>query len=98
MLHHTNEELRTYKSHLGSYTPNQDITLYEHQSKVLAVRKHRELENLRKKYYFMRWGDPIGMIERGGFVPNTRIGAHINTSTIEKLDLPDEETLDIYLR
>lgn len=54
-MHHTNEELRTYKSHLGNYTLNQDITLYEHQSKVLAVQKHRELENLRKKYYFMRW-------------------------------------------
>jgi hypothetical protein len=46
----------------------------------------------------MRWGDPIGMIERGGFVPNTRIGTHIDVSGIEKLDLTGEATLDIYLR
>ena len=72
--------------------------LYEHTGKILAVRKHKELENLKKKYYFMRFGEKIASIEGGVVLFDPFSHRYIDTSGIVRYDLHDEDELDRYLR
>ena len=74
------------------------ITLYEHTGKILAVKKHKELENLKKTYYFMRFGEKIAQNENGTIIFDSFAERYIDTQDVPRYELLDEEELDRYLR
>lgn len=74
------------------------IILYEHTGKILAVKKHKELENLKKQYYFMRFGEKIGQNDNGTILFDAFAHRYIETDSILRYQLQDEEELDRYLR
>ncbi len=74
------------------------ITLYEHTGKILAVKKHKELENLKKTYYFMRFGEKIAQNENGTILFDPFAERYIDTQDMPRYELLDEEELDRYLR
>lgn len=74
------------------------ITLYDHTGKILAVKKHKELENLKKTYYFMRFGEKIAQNENGIILFDPFAHRYIDTTGIPRYELRDEEELDRYLR
>ena len=93
-----NEAIKTYKWHLQGNEISSHIALYEHSGKILAVKSHRELENLRKKYYFMRFGEKIASVEDGVVLFDSFAHRYIDTDSIERYELWDEKILDRYLR
>ena len=62
------------------------------------MKNHRELENLRKQYYFMRFGEKISSIEDGVVLFDPFAHRYIDTSSIDRYTLSDEKMLDRYLR
>ncbi len=95
---HANEEIKTYKWHLHGTTLREDITLYEHTAKILAIKKHRELENLKKQFYFMRFWEKIASIEWWVIVLDPFAHRYIEISDITRYEIHDEQELDRYLR
>lgn len=95
---HVNEEIKTYKWHLSGMKLEEGITLYDHTGKILAVKKHKELENLKKTYYFMRFGEKIAQNENGIILFDPFAHRYIDTTGIPRYELRDEEELDRYLR
>ncbi len=95
---HTNEEIKTYKWHLSGMKLQEGITLYEHTGKILAVQKHRELENLRKQYYFMRFWEKIWQNDNNTLTSDPFAYRYIDTHNILRYELQDEQELDRYLR
>lgn len=96
-IHNTNDEIRTYKSHTNGFEPKEEIVLYEHSGKILAVRKHPELENLKKKYYFMRFGEKIGSVDHGNIHFDPFFYRYLETD-FPIYTINDEIELDEYLR
>lgn len=74
------------------------LTLYEHTGKLLAVKDHPNLEYLRKKYFFMRFGEKIGQKNQDGIVFDVFAHRSINVDSLRTVALKDEEELDKYLR
>jgi 16S rRNA C967 or C1407 C5-methylase (RsmB/RsmF family) len=95
---HVNEELRVYKSNIGGIHLHKDIILYEHTGKILALKKHKELENLRKIFYFMRFGEKIWSHNTGETLLDGWIFRYIDTSSYREYRITDEKELDRYLR
>ncbi len=94
----TNEEIKTYKWHLSGASLQEGIILYEHTGKILAVKKHKELENLKKTYYFMRFGEKMAQNENGTILFDPFAERYIDTQDMPRYELLDEEELDRYLR
>ena len=95
---HINEDIKTYKWHLHGTWIREDIALYEHSGKILAIKKHKELENLRKQFYFMRFGEKIASIEWWVILFDPFSHRYIDIPSIQKYELQDENELDRYLR
>jgi 16S rRNA (cytosine1407-C5)-methyltransferase len=94
----TNEEIKTYKWHLHNTSYKDSIILYEHTGKILAVKKHRELENLRKQFYFMRFWEKIASIEDWVIRFDPFAHRYIDTTARKNYSINNEEELDKYLR
>ena len=46
----------------------------------------------------MRFGEQIGHIDHGKFIPNNRAWKYLDSIDMENIELPDEQSLDDYLR
>ncbi len=73
-----------------------DLTYFRFRDKILSCMCHPELENMRKKYFFMRLGEEVGKIDNGYMLTSCAgrdlpMDDHIHT-------IPDEMMLDRYLR
>ncbi len=95
---HINEEIKTYKWHLHSASIRDGIVLYEHSGKILALKKQKELENLRKQFYFMRFWEKIASIEGWSITLDPFAHRYITLHSTERYDIRDEHELDRYLR
>ena len=73
-----------------------ELTYYRFRDKILASMAHRELENIRKKYFLMRLGEEVGKID-AGYMFTSYAGRDLLLSDPIHT-LPDEVTLDRYLR
>lgn len=93
-----NSDIKTYKWHTLGAKIHDDITLYEHTGKILAVKKHPHIHELLKKYYFMRLGERIAMIENGEVRFDPFALRYIDTADLHRYELRDEIELDRYLR
>ena len=91
-----NTDIKNYKGSLP-YEKKVWISLYEHLGKILAVKDNPYLEFVRKKYYFMRFGEAIGYSENGNIRLDPLSYKHLDTSSIKKIELNDEIQLDRYL-
>lgn len=92
-----NTDIKTWKWSLP-YKENADITLYEHLGKILALKKHPELENIRKKYYFMRFGEAIGYTDSVWKIRiDTFAERYLDMSHLEKYEFKNSLELDKYL-
>ena len=73
-----------------------DLTYFRFRDKILSSITHPELENMRKKYFFMRLGEEVGKID-GGYVLTSYAGRDLPLRD-SIYTIPDEVTLDRYLR
>lgn len=75
-----------------------NISIYSHEWKLLAVKNNEFIDTIRKKYYFMRFWEKFGQIEKW----ITDFGAfshrYIETDGIQKYEIANEGELDLYLR
>lgn len=91
-----NTDIKTYKGSLP-YKTQIWINLYEHLGKILVVKDHPYLEFIRKKYYFMRFGEAIGYSENGNIRLDSLSYRYLDTSSIKRIELNNETKLDQYL-
>jgi 16S rRNA (cytosine1407-C5)-methyltransferase len=94
----TNTELKKYTKSLHDWIIQDDIQLYEHHGKILAVRNAKNIEPLMSSIFLMRFGEKIGTIKEWTFVPNGKIYQYIQNPPERIYTLESEEELDIYLR
>lgn len=96
-----NEEIAILKElhHLPESFRSHDIPpkYWKFRENILTTIEHPRLEEIRKKYYFMRWGENIGNCV-GGNSLGYYAGRDMDVENYPKIDFPDEETLDAYLR
>ncbi len=93
-----NEAIKTYKGHFQNQILKDGIILYEHTGKILAVKKHRELENLRKQFYFMRFWEKIAALDEGRISFEPFAYRYIDTTSRTVYTINNEQELDRYLR
>lgn len=93
-----NDAIKTYKGHLQNQIVKDDIILYEHTGKILAVKKQRELENLRKQFYFMRFWEKIASIDSWNITLEPFAHRYIDTTSRTIYPIKNEQELDRYLR
>lgn len=74
------------------------ITLYKHDGKVLALKNHPALEELRENYYFMRFGERIGFIDSWKTLLWPFSHRFLDLKAIPKYEIKDEKEIDFYLR
>ncbi len=98
-LFENNKKIHLFRGTLTPWKIKSDITLYEHEGKILAVKNAEIAKDLQEKVFFMKYGEFIGSIEHGTFSPhvwaykNLELWENIKTFTI-----PDQVILDEYLR
>jgi 16S rRNA (cytosine1407-C5)-methyltransferase len=97
-LENTNKELKLSRANLWAWKIQDNITLYEHGGKILAVKNAQLTEKLSKQVYFMRFGEYIGQAEKWKFTPSNTAYKYLDCSSISKYQIKDEEELDTYLR
>ncbi|MBP9779514.1 RsmB/NOP family class I SAM-dependent RNA methyltransferase [Candidatus Gracilibacteria bacterium] len=97
-IENTNKELRKSNIHLSNWNVKENITLYEHTGKLLAVRNAGLCEPLRNSAFFMRYGEYIGQKEGGIFHPIASAYRYLDVSGIRKHQLQNDLELDEYLR
>lgn len=97
-IQNSNESLKKYTRGMSEWEIQDDITLYEHHGKILAVKNVESIESIIDSIYLMRFGEKIGIIEEGKFIPNGKIYKYIKNPVEKKYRFESEEELDIYLR
>lgn len=93
-----NKELRTFRGNISPWKTQENIELYEHAGKILAVRNTDTGDRIRDIVFLMRYGEQIGTIEHGKFISWNRAWRYIETSWLERYPLETLEKLDTYLR
>jgi hypothetical protein len=73
-----------------------EVMYYRFRDKILSTIVHPGIENIRKKYYFMRLGEVVARID-GGYILTSTAGRNLDI-TLPRTDIDDEVTLDAYLR
>lgn len=94
----SNHELRRFRGKLWEWNSKENIALYEHEGKILAVKNASLGEKIRDTIFPMRWGEYIGNITNGRFEPNVGAFSFLETSDIDQYIIQDEQELDSYLR
>ena len=96
---HPNESLRNFRGNIGKFETINEIELYEHENKILAVKNEKNVRELRDKCYFMRFGERIGYRDNSIFHPNAfSIKSLDSRKNMETHILESEIELDEYLR
>jgi NOL1/NOP2/fmu family ribosome biogenesis protein len=90
-----NEKLKVFRGDTYPWKIQDEIKLYEHDKKVLAVKNN---PHKLKDIYFMRFWEQIGNIDNWRFEPNIWSSRYIDTVQIEIHKIQDEVMLDNYLR
>ncbi len=93
-----NDEIKTFHRSLGDWKTRENISLFTHRDKILAVKNAELIKPFLDKIYFMRLGETIGFFENNHFSPNARAYRDLHTENIAKIALQSEEELDYYLR
>lgn len=90
-----NEKLIKYRWSLSTWDIQEDIKLYEHDKKILAVKNPPSgLDDI----YLMRFWEQIGSIENWRFEPSMWSSRYLDTTGVERYEIWDENLLDEYLR
>lgn len=96
-----NEEISILKElhHLPDSFRDIDIApkYWKFRDNILVTIEHPRLEEIRKKYYFMRWGENIGNCV-GGNSLGYYAGRDMEVKDIESFSIQEEIMLDMYLR
>jgi NOL1/NOP2/fmu family ribosome biogenesis protein len=77
---------------------NPGIKLYNHEGKILALIDSPHLENIREKYYFMRFWEKIGQKEKWQTFLEPFAHRYIDISHFQGYEIENENDLDAYLR
>lgn len=93
-----NKELRIFRGNISPWNIQEDIVLYEHEWKILAIKNNNTGSSIINKLFLMRYGEQIGLIEQGKFSPGNRAWRCLNMSTIDIYNIPNIIELDNYLR
>lgn len=95
---HINEEIKLLSDKQVKNVMRDGYIAYEHEGKILALSDHKDLEYIRKQYYFMRFGETIGKKDRDGIHYDLFAHRVLDLSSLPHYTLRDEEELDLYLR
>ena len=73
-----NRDLERYSRNIAPWVPAENIELYEHTGKILAIKNEKIVRHLLDTVYFMRFGEQVGSITGNNFIPNTRSYRYLN--------------------
>lgn len=93
-----NKELKLFRGNISPWKTKDEVSLYEHEWKILAIRNSDTGDRIREKIFLMRYGEQIGTIEHGKFIPGNRAWKYLDISEIKSYILSDIWELDNYLR
>lgn len=93
-----NSDIRKYRKKLKWFETKENIELFSHKNKILAVKNVENIEKLLDKMYFMRFGEVIWTIENDKFEPNARSYRDLDTQEINIIDIDNDMDIDNYLR
>jgi 16S rRNA (cytosine1407-C5)-methyltransferase len=93
-----NKELRLYRGNISPWKIQENITLYEHSNKILAVKNTDIWDKIRDQVFLMRYGEQIGVVDHGKFIVGHRAWKYLDISTTSRFSLQNEIELDNYLR
>jgi hypothetical protein len=93
-----NKELRPFRGNISPWKVQDHIALYEHENKILAVVGDDIGSQIRDHIFLMRYGEQIGVVDHGKFVVSHRAWKYLDIGTTPIYILPDEASLDRYLR
>lgn len=94
----SNKELRLFRGNISPWNLQENISLYEHANKILAIRNDDTGNKIRDAVFLMRYGEQIGVVEHGRFSTGNRAWRHLDTSETERYSITDIQALDTYLR
>ena len=94
----SNKELRVFRGNISPWNLQENISLYEHASKILAVRNDAIGNKILDDVFLMRYGEQIGIIDHGRFSVGNRAWRYLDTSETEKYNILNIQELDRYLR
>ena len=94
----SNNELRPYRGNISPWTLQDDIVLYEHEWKVLAIKNNNIGQTIRDQVFLMRYGEQIGIVDHGRFIASNRAWKYLDISDTPIYTISDEIELDYYLR
>ncbi len=97
-LENTNWELKKSAIKLWSWKCMNNLILYEHTNKILALKNSHLSESLRKSVYFMRYWECIWTVDKWIFSPSVLSYRYLTIDWIQEYMLRDEDELDRYLR
>lgn len=93
-----NKELRIFRGNISPWKIQSGISLYEHESKILAVKNDDIGIQIRDQVFLMRYGEQIGVLKHGKFVANNRAWRYIDTYYTPVYQIMEQRELDRYLR
>lgn len=94
----SNTALVHFRKKISHWMQEDNISLYEHQGKILAVKNADIAENIREKVFFMRFWEYIGDFDGKHFTPKPWAYRYIQPNAYDIINLETEEELDKYLR
>jgi len=94
----SNNELRPYRGNISPWALQDDIVLYEHEWKVLAIKNNDIGQTIRDQVFLMRYGEQIGIVDHGRFIASNRAWKYLNISDTPIYTISDDIKLDYYLR
>lgn len=97
-LKNYNSEIKKFSKNIAPFSPKNNISLFSHRDKILAVKNAEIITTFLEKMYFMRLGETIGFWEHNAFSPSARAFRDIDVKNTEILELKTEEEIDEYLR
>ncbi len=93
-----NKDLRLWRGNISPWQSQSGVTLYEHESKILAVRNDEIGEQIRDSVFLMRYGEQIGVVNHGRFIASNRAWRYLDMEGTTRYIISDERWLDRYLR
>ncbi len=93
-----NKELRLYRGNISPWKIQDNVVLYEHSNKILAVKNTDIWDKIRDQVFLMRYGEQIGVVDHGKFTVGHRAWRYLDISTTPRFSLKNEVELDNYLR
>lgn len=94
----TNEKILPFHRKITGWNTQDDIKLYTHEQRILAVKNSENVAPILRNIYCMRFGETIGYLDSGKFTPTARAFRDILPEIYTRVDIDDTLMIDTYLR